>query len=243
MCPGNVIEYQASTGRRLRITATGIVERMYFFDMFLKFEVGLTPRPSRWYGARGLYRPVGVRGTHMVIDEAVQHFASVEEANDWVRLRVRADSMASIDEDGLFVMWNYATRPPGFEGGPDAVLSVDVYQLLVNLKVPHGLDKVSDDVIVKNLDDSCDARGLESGYAPSQPAVLSGRMYSGRALDFMREMGYDSTDVERLIANGSKRQNGTSTRQDGTETVYYSKPFDRPDMVRVDGTGRIVSIS
>lgn len=245
MCPGDTIEYRASGGRSLKITATGTIERAYLVGDSLHFKVDLTPRPRRWYGARGLYRPRGVGNVHMTLEEAVQHFSSVEEANRWLDDRDRTDDgwMASIDDAGLFVTWRYAARPPGHQGGPDYALSVDVYQILVNLDKPKGLLKISDDVVSKNLRASCPAQGLEPSYAPSKPAELDGRRYSGRALDQMREQKFDSSAVERLIVNGTSGQNGTKSRQDGTETVFYNKPFVSPGAVRVDATGRVVNIS
>jgi len=180
----------------------------------------------------------------MVLEEAIQHFSSVKEANEWLKSRDRTVHgwMAAVDETGLFVTWRYDARPPGHTGGPDYALSVDVYQILVNLDEPRDLGTRSADKITKNLSSSCDAKALEQGYAPSNPAELHGRMYSGRVIDHMREQGYDSRDVERLITNATTHQNGAKARLDGTDTVYHSKPFDRPIYVRVDATGQIVGI-
>jgi hypothetical protein len=244
MCPGDVIEYRTSGGQSLRIVARSEIERQYVIGGSLQFTVKLTPRNSRWYGSLGIYRDHGVGNTHMVLEEAIQHFSSTKEANEWLKSRDRTiyGWMAAIDETGLFVTWRYDARPPGHTGGPDYALSVDIYQILVNLDKPRDLGTPSDDRITKNLSSSCDAKALEHGYVPSNPAELHGRMYSGRALDHMREQGYDGGDVERLIGNATRHEHGARAQQDGTDTLYLSKPFDRPSYVRMDATGRIVSV-
>lgn len=237
LCPGDSVVITSTDGPGLAIVATGATRREYRLPNGRRIDVELSPRTERWFGALGIYRPVSVGDTHLVLQEAVQHFSSEDEAREWMQRwsqREPPGSQSAVSATGLFVEWFYSERKPG-QSGPANILKVDMYQILINRTAPRDLGIGLDRVLQKTVQQSCAGRQLEAGYMPSSSERRGDRQFTGRALDIMRERGFDAQEVEKTIESGRAHRTGGNTfyRIEGSQTVRQ---------VEVDQSGRIIYV-
>lgn len=237
MCEGNTIEIVIEKNNRLLIEATKPLTRKYVLGDTLSIEASLAPRQSRWYGVLGAYRASEISNAHLVLQEAVQHFSSESEAIEWMHLQSRNMPRRTMyyTDSGLFVSWEYQKSQT--EGAsPESALSIDIFQILVNLEPPKDL-KGGSHLIAFNADNrSCDVTRLEPGFMPGIEATIDGREYSGRVIDIMQEKGYSPRDVELLITNSNESINK------GGYITYMNTAFSIPNHVTIDESGRVVDI-
>lgn len=221
MCPGSSIRV-VSHGQALTIEAPGLITRRYKITD-IDVEVNLIPRRERWIGSFGLYRPTGVGDLHLVLEESLQFFSSIEELRVWLDWVGDRDRLIEYTSDGLVVFWGIQ-RNLNFNPGPTQALNVEAYQLLVRGTKPRNLLGADDAAFtITNPSKSCmiGDKGT-SQFDASEPAIIGGRKYSGRALDFMRDREITPAMVEQLIRKGERSEFGR-------KIMYYYRPRDMAD--------------
>ena len=185
--------------------------------------VTLIARTERWYGSLGLYNPAaGDSRIHVVMEEGLQHFSSVEELHYWLGYMQRQVPLA-YTSDGLVVAGRYKTRPPGVSAGPESALTVYVWRLLVNGARPVGLAGAHDERF-RNISLPPPTCSKPRPFAASLPKVINGRRYSGRAIDIMTERGFTAADIERLIKTGGRSEEGgriTFRDESHTSDIFF----------------------
>lgn len=139
----------------ITITAGKGLQRSYTWEGATR-SVEMWPREERWYGSLGLYFPgsgyhwkehKGI--TRGVVQEGQQHFATSEEALQWIADRKYMPFVYR--NDGLMVGWD---KKPSRQQ-----LSVEVWQLMIDGKKPTKLPGSQDDKIVVE----------EPGESPKNP--------------------------------------------------------------------------
>jgi hypothetical protein len=145
--PGKDRKVKTSQGV-VTIRATERYERTYSWGGCRR-TTDLGPRNQRWNGSLGIYSPG--TGFHWrecegvaraAVEEGQQHFATVDEAMDW--LKARAESMPyAYRNDGLAVGWRTVI--------PDRKqLEVHVWQIFIDGKKPRSLPGAADNSITSN---------------------------------------------------------------------------------------------
>jgi Ankyrin repeats (3 copies)/Ankyrin repeat len=160
MSPGMRITATTSVGK-IAITAVDELTRSYTWDGATRAVV-MFPRVERWYGSLGLFNPGAGEHwrdhhgiTRCVTEEGQQHFKTVEEALKWIKER---DWMPYVyRDDGLMVGWNKTL--------PRKQLSVKVWQILIDGKIPKRLPGSQDDKIVVEI--------VETEAVPLAKAIAS----------------------------------------------------------------------
>lgn len=199
LAPGTAIEALTPSGR-IVIEAIDKVTRRYSWGSHSKtFE--LSPRPMRWMGSKGAYRPTGDRDTHVSLEEGQQHFYSEPEAYAWLawldqRMRWTYSS------DGLVVGWYETKAPPPQRNA----LIAEVWQFYIRGKKPEGLKGSSDERI--RITRTSPQEPAIGSQGSSQPARLGDREFSGKAIDLMKEFKISAVDVEDVIARAKKVPHG-----------------------------------
>lgn len=240
MCPGSSID--ASFGdQRLVIDAEGQATRRFRIAGYDE-KVRLTRRESRWNGSLGIYRPTGVRGLHMVLEESLLFFDSEEDLHYWIRWRRRFAGHLYYTSDGLLVAWSILV-PATDANSSIRALTVDVHQLLVKGKKPENLAGAQNEAfLINNPSATCvfgDSRN--SRFVASPPKVIGGRRYSGWAIDIMRAHDIAPETVELALKGDHP------VERDGYRT-YHWRPKSGKDWleaftVTIDGAGAVVFVS
>lgn len=229
MPKGMVID--ASTpDSQLRIEATENMERVFIFDGH-QYMVQLLPRWERWFGNYGAGSPGGGRSIHLVVEEAQQHFCSSQEAMEWLNWKNYQKNLA-YRKDGLVVGW----RPSSSSDGLHRALSVEVWQVYINGKIESDVLKSDFNSLGVSFSPSFDGKFPEVGdFVPSQPRVIDGRLYSGRAIDILKERSINPIDINNIIRSSELRA------RDG---YYYvdGKCGSHHCYIRVDESGRVMQI-
>ena len=229
MSNGMIIEATNSNGV-ISIKAGEGLERTYSWND-KKETVRLRARKERWYGSFGAYRPTGVENVHMVVEEGQQHFCSEQEAIEW--LGWQNDRMQYVyTPDGLVVGW-YTSEDPNSSW---VALSVRVWQFYISGSKPRSLAGARSDHLRVKFQNEPSQLPKVGNFVPSKPQKINGRLYSGKAIDYMSEQAIDITPslVEKTIAEGEKWQNG--------EYVNYNNAMSDYNFmwVELDKTGRVV---
>lgn len=195
-------------------------------------SVRLLKRGSRWYGSLGLYHPGGNQRVHLVVDEGKQHFSSENEANEW--LLSGQDRMNwACSSNGLVVGW-YKTKKPDRDYW--AVI-VEVWQVYIKGQKASSLRECTSRS-VEITGGTPRASGEDhTAFVPSEPRLINGRLYSGRAQDLMAERGITPAEVEATIADGKRLQIAPPTPG---WTYYYRRTKDGMLIVILDDSARVV---
>ncbi len=231
MCKGMRIAAQ-SQGRTLIVTADDRVRRSYATDN-VDASFKLKPRKSRWYGSFGLYSASGNRNVHAVLEEGHQYFSSEREALEW--LKWQDDHLHYVyNSSGLVVGWSLQRNPS--KPGPPPVLSVQVWQFYIDGKKPTSLAKANVDALrISYEKDHCE-RAEASDFIASRPRQIGERVYSGKAIDILKERAIDPDQVEQAIRDGERYE------QNGLKGYLYDLPDGRLLWVLLDTSGRVVLI-
>lgn len=212
----------------IHIKAGNNLSRIYSWNN-KKIELNLIPRMERWYGSLGIYSPRGNKDIHAVVEEGHQYFCSVREALEWLTWGNQRKKYVYTC-DGLVVGW-YVTHDPN---SSKSVLNVEVWQFLISGEKPINLPEARDDLIIVKNRHVNDIQS-ESTFVQNCPKEIDGRVYSGKALDYMEERNIKSAHVESAINNGTI-----------IEKYPFITYFIRGDRevgylwVKVDETGRVV---
>lgn len=234
MCPGSEIVASAN-GEQITILANSVLGRTYRLNSrSVDVTVLLSARTERWYGSFGLYRPNGVDGLHLVLDEGFQYFSNEAELEEWIGER-RQGAGYIHTSDGLFLSWTYQANTGNRSVGPGRALAVELWQTYVAGSKPKNIPASRDAAFSKRqLTTGC-TKNLKP-YTASLPATVNGRTYSGRALDFMRERGITAEEIELWIKESEPEESGDRVN------YYGSSGFGLLSWVTLDKTGRVVSM-
>ena len=233
MTTGMSIEASNESGT-IRVTAGDGTFRTYSWDDGEK-TAQLIKRPSRWYGSMGLYHPGGGQRVHLVVEEGQQHFFSEREVLEWLQwMNSRLHWVYT--SDGLVVGWyKEDARKKGFNR---VAIIVDVWQVYINGKKPVALPGASNEAVRVTSPSSLSWQGVRVGaYTPSEPKEIGGRIYSGRALDFMREQNVSVKEVEKVILTGKLFD---VEPPEWRTFFFYGRNMTR--MVVIDSSGRVVRV-
>jgi len=238
LCTGSKVAVHGS-GSVLTVGATSLTTRTYVVDDF-DLVIELIPRIQRWNGNLGLYRPAGKGDTHTVLEEGQQFFSNEEDLYQWIAWARRWGGEMHYTSDGLLMRWQVRHRGAD-EIGPKRALNVDVVQLMLRGRKPQGLKGADDAAFtVTNANSGCVVgAAMHSTYVASDPAMISGRAYSGWALDVMRAHEITAGQVEDRIAHGRARTAANITT--------YSPPPGGDDwrksfVVQVDQAGKVILV-
>jgi len=201
MCTGSSITAR-SDGQSIRVTADGATRRRYeVSDLNVVQE--LRPREERWNGSLGLYSPVGSNGLHVVAEEGFQHFNSTDELEAW--LSWNSERLHHVyTSDGLWVGWDVQLRPERSASGPPRALTVEVWQVFVDGAKPAGLPNSRDVDISRIRGEAVCSHPIP--FVGSEPRRIDGHLYSGRAIDILKERGISADQVSRIVSKGSPRE-------------------------------------
>jgi hypothetical protein len=235
MCDGMTI---AVHGRDGPLTLTGYqgTGRGYALgNIHTRFK--LEPNPGRYKGSLGIAGSPPSRHGVVQIDgdmaEGYQYFANEQEATEWLRLNNLPHGW-NHTSDGLVVgyYWHEDLNPPYYLRYR---LNVSLWQFYINGKKPTHLPGANDQVFqIHYAKGPC--RHGPSGFVASQPQVIAGRLYAGRALDAMKEQSLDAEDVEAVIHHGICHGGNIY----GYRTCEMPRPPSRP--VTLDASGRVVHV-
>ncbi len=230
MNEGMIIKATNDSGTII-IEAKSGLERIYKWGDG-EIKVRLIPRKKRWYGSLGVYYPGGDKKIQAVVEEGQQHFCSKKEALEWLNwLGERVHYVYT--SDGIVVGWYTGVNPDFAMTG----LTVQLWQLCILGKKPHDLPGARNDMIlISNSNESPYTCAPMDRFSPSKPQIIAGRLYSGKSLDYMKEMGISPTDVEEAISNGKLTQHGPYTTY-----TSLDDPFDIL-WVMIDKNGRVVLV-
>ena len=188
LCTGSKVAVRGA-GSTLTVGATSLTTRSYVVDDF-DLVIELIPRFQRWNGNLGLYRPAGKGDTHTIIEEGQQFFSNEEDLYQWIAWARRWGGELHYTSDGLLLRWQ-ARHRGAEEAGPERSLNVDVVQLMLRGRKPHGLSGADDAAFtITNAKSGCVVgAAMHSTYVASDPARTAGRAYSGWARDVMKAHG------------------------------------------------------
>ncbi len=193
----------------IEIRAVGAVGRQIKWDG-KEVKINLWPRISRWYGSLGGYYPTEIKGMLVNMEEGQQHFCSVKELLQWIRLQkvMRERDDIVYRSDGLVIGWHFEKNPHPQQAGPLAFLSVSVWQCYVLGRKPDSLPGASDDAITLSCTKPECTEPPVGRFSPHKPKIINGRLYSGKALDLMGEMGISYEEVEKVIEKAEAQKEG-----------------------------------
>lgn len=201
-------------------------------------RINLWPRISRWYGSLGGCHPTEVKGMMVIMEEGQQHFCSTKELLQWIELQkvIGEDDDVIYSSDGLVIGWHFERNPHPQQSGPEAVLSVSVWQCYMLGEKPNSLPGARDDVIAVSCAKSECTKAPVGRFSPHKPKTIHGRVYSGKGLDLMDEFGLSYEEIERVIRDGN-------IQRVGRYVVYSSyEPFNML-LVILDDSEEVVFVS
>ncbi len=222
----------------IEIRAVGATGRRIKWDD-REVKINLWPRRSRWYGSLGGYYPTEVKGILVNVEEGQQHFCSLKELLQWIRLQKEIGKGDDIvyKNDGLVIGWHFEKNPHPQQGGPSGVVSVSVWQCYVLGEKPDSLPGARDDAITLSCTRSECPEPPVGRISPHRPKMISGRLYSGKALDLMDELRISYEDVEKVIKKAG-------VQKEGEYRIFTSldDPFNALSVI-LDGSGEVVFVS
>lgn len=228
---GMVIEATNESGT-LTIEAKENLFRTYTWDNN-HIKIPLHPRQSRWYGSFGAQNSGGLKDIHTVIEEGQQHFSSTEEALEWIQWQNHLYHYV-YTSDGLIVGWNTQKDTHSSQ----RTLGVQVWQIYINGNKPKQLAGANNSAInvkLSNLQtETLPSAGI---FKSSKPKIINGRLYAGKAIDYMSDPAIRPTtpeEVENTITNGKLKKYSTYN-------FYYMLDGDFM-WVNVDQKGRVILI-
>jgi hypothetical protein len=236
MCKGMNIELNNKNGK-LQIEAINKTNRRYSWD---SKSVSLrlfsrSAKPERWYGSMGIYCPSGVSGIHCVVEEGQQHFCSKQELMEWIYNYYFYNDTSltfSYTNNGLGIGWGIRIKPDD----PNMMaLLVVVWQFYINGKKPDTLPGATDSLVKISFDKNIiPCMPTAGNFIPSQPTIINGRKYSGRAIDMMKEGNITSKEIEDLITKPHWKE---------LKGLYSYYMGEEPFLgAIVDKDGRVVSV-
>jgi len=238
MCKGMSIEVTNKNGK-LNIEAIDKFKRIYSWDSkSVTLKLG-SRWNQRWDGSLGIYCPSGVPGIHCAVEEGQQHFCSKQELMEWIyNYPFYTDTSLTFiyTNNGLGIGWVIRQKPNDPKLPNMMVLLVNVWQLYINGKKPDSLPGATDSLVNISFDKNViPCMPSVGNFIPSQPTILNGRMYSGRAVDIMKEGNISSNDIENVISNPSWK------KTEGLDTLYrvYQPSFY---WAKVDTSGRVILV-
>jgi hypothetical protein len=175
----------------------------------------------------------------MVLSESLLFFGSLHEVEFWLSWLQLFHSEIVYSSDGLVVAWAVKERPAQ-ETGPSAVFRANVYQVIVDGAKPQDLTGAAN-AALEVINPSADCTigdAASSAFVASRPKRIDGRMYSGWALDIMREHELTPAMVEAALQRSSVYSfNGY--------TAYRYQPLDGAEWIHaftvvVDSDGDVV---
>ena len=141
LCTGSKVAVRGA-GSTLTVGSTSLTTRSYVVDDF-DLVIELIPRFQRWNGNLGIYRPAGQGDTHTIIEEGQQFFSNEEDLYQWIAWARRWGGELRYTSNGLLMRWQ-ARHRGAEEAGPKRSLNVDVVQLMLRGRKPHGLQGADD---------------------------------------------------------------------------------------------------
>ena len=221
----------------MRIEAGEGATRTYTWNNH-KETIQLLQRRSRVFGSLGLYHPGGGDRVHLVVQEGQQHFCSEAEAVEWLLWKnERFDYVYT--SQGLVVGWYSDSEPKA--GYERTAVSVELWQFYIAGHKPIALERAANERIRITFPETHD--GNEIGYSqrfiPSQPQVIEGRLYAGKALDYMKEFRLSPKQVERAITRGESL--GVTNTTPGWKVYWLYTPRNITVVV-LDASGRVVRV-
>jgi hypothetical protein len=197
--------------------------------------VNLYPRCERWYGSMGAYTPGRGGKIFALTEEGQQHFCCSEEVYEYLKWQME-DYQYVYTSDGLVVGWYENLGPTGSE----IALHAEVWQVYIDGRKPVNLEGASDAKIRVSYLKEGSHLPPAGHFVPSEPRMIDGRWYSGKAIDLMQEAKLTPEDVESVIAGND------TTFRDGKGTYYGDRlgPGNPSKFfwVELDGTGRVVLV-
>jgi hypothetical protein len=196
MSKGMTISIISKIGN-LRIDALDDLTRKLYWDGKTRQAI-MRYRDERWFGNFGAYSPGGRNDVHIVITDGQQHFCSQQEALEWLMFPDYTKT-SIYTSDGLSIMWHKENN--AHKGGRD-LLSVDITQIYILGKKAANLPNAQDSLFaITYSKDYADIIQIGK-FQPSMPEVIGQRLYSGKAIDIMKEQGISAEQVEHCIAKG-----------------------------------------
>ncbi len=238
MTPGMVIEAKTHLGD-IKIEANNKLTRTYSWNSFQK-QFSLSTRWQRWNGSKGLYRSSGDRTMHAVLGEGQQHFFSEEDVYPWLQLQTYNGRRALVyTSDGLVVFWQWQKHPTE----NTSALSVEVWQIYIQGKKPENMKGAKSDQIKVFFKDGYEPKYPPKGnFEPSSPKIINGYLFSGKAVDHMKEKKRKFVNTEKkvikLIKFGKQKKKGEYITYYGTGDRF--DPFEDLHWVKLDKEGRVV---
>ena len=151
MPPDSKMEATSKTGTIVIQSRKGL-KRYYTFDGVTR-SVVMIPRPDRWYGSLGMYYPGP--GSHWmprhngisrgVLQEGQQHFASINEAMEWLR-KASGWYPTVYRDDGLVVGYGKELQREQ--------INVDVWQIYIAGQKPTKLEGSDNSAIKTSWDNT-----------------------------------------------------------------------------------------
>lgn len=196
-------------------------------DQYIR--VRLRSRWSRWNGSKGAYLPGSGSNVYTIIEEGQQHFYSEEDIYGW--LDWQNDRLKYVyTSDGLVVGWCLGQGPGNFS----SALTVELWQIYINGKKPNKLVGSKDDLIQVIYNKNNNNENSPGKFIPSEPQIINGRRYSGKAIDFIKEYKISFDHIERCIAYGDTIHN------DSYYEYYVTNPFIT---VKTDYNGNVILVT
>ncbi len=232
MADGMRIEATNDNGTISIFAKTKLIREYSFGEK--RIQIKMRPREKRWLGSLGIYSPGGGTEFHVVAEEGQQHFCSEREALEW--LTWQNELMKYVfTPDGLVVGW-YTTKDPH---SSQIAMGVKIWQIYINGKSPKQLTSSMKMLVeVSNVEGEPIMKPPVGDFIASKPRIINGRLYSGKALDYMSESGVNilPNSVEETIAQGKFEKVG--------KYITYYLFDDAEDLlwVKIDEVGRIILI-
>ena len=232
MSDGVIIEATNRNGR-IKIQANKGMKRIVYIDNNT-VDVDMIPRFKRWNGSLGAYSPGGGDPIHTVIEEGQQHFCSIQEGLEWLDWQDNRMNYV-YTSDGLVIGWELHSN----SSESNKSLRMQIWQFYINGEKPEKIHGAADDkinVFFKNgLSQNFPTIGK---FSPSRPKMINSYLYSGKAVDLMKEKKRSHVDIEKVIKFGK-------LISEGHYLTYYAKgkkfdSFKDLDWVRLDKNKRVV---
>ncbi|ESQ15258.1 MAG: hypothetical protein N838_14445 [Thiohalocapsa sp. PB-PSB1] len=231
LCSGGSISFSNVNGD-FQVTAVNDRERVVAWETGEK-RILPTRRRERWNGSLGLVYPGGDEDIHVVYEEGMQFFSSLEDAQNWIFWR--NDQMSYVANEGGIVVGGYTV--PNDEGGSVAAVLLQVWQFVIDSKVPDSFrlstsDGEASGPGIELEGEVCAMRGRSDLQKASRGKWINGRFFSGKVLDLLAETRATIADVERCIEHGIRAPHGQFE-----SCTWVGEPFL---WVMFDDSGRVL---
>ncbi len=230
MTPGMTIEANTPAGK-ITIDAIDDLTRRYSWNSYKRtFRHNI--RNRRWYGSMGMHGPDSESEIHVALNEGQQHFYSTEEALFWLIWENKRMQYV-YTSDGLVIGWKDIKNK---EDGSLYALVVNVWQIYIQGKKPTELYGANNDKIHISFSNAPSYPHVGK-FTPSSPENINNRMYSGKAIDFMKEFNVPTSKAEELIRKGKQYKE--------SNYIWYSGSWLIPSidiLVVTDLDGRVLLV-